>query len=110
MSELKLYEALYNDCVHESAYATISIHLTKREAEEAIEKHKVDVAKSHFDGRLRNYEDWKISTTRLNIKGYALVPNEPAEEFKKAIKGKVFLTDNGLEQTYKAMIKAVGGE
>ena len=35
-----IYEALYNYCIFESAFQTISLHLSKEGAEEAIETHK----------------------------------------------------------------------
>ncbi len=36
----KVYEFWYNDCIHESAAACISLHRTKKGAEMAMEFHK----------------------------------------------------------------------
>lgn len=38
--QIELYEFLYNDCIYESSYATISIHHTKDGAEKAMNEHK----------------------------------------------------------------------
>lgn len=45
---MKIYQALYNPMVHESAYATLSIHKTREGAEKAIQEHK-DIEKARFD-------------------------------------------------------------
>ena len=35
-----VYQFLYNDCIHESSYATISLHKTKEGAEKALNEHR----------------------------------------------------------------------
>ena len=45
---MKVYEALYNDCIHESSFATISIHKTKKGAEKAIAFHKMEKIKDEL--------------------------------------------------------------
>lgn len=42
MEKLILFEALYNECYHESSYTTISLHRTRKGAETAIEWHKAE--------------------------------------------------------------------
>ena len=44
---MKLYEALYCGCIHESSYATLSIHKTRRGAGKAAREH-----------RAKEYEKW----------------------------------------------------
>ena len=53
---MKIYEALYNPCVHESGDVTISIHKTKKGALEAIKKHKAK-KKKEFDKLWNKKED-----------------------------------------------------
>lgn len=43
-----IYEFLYCDCIHESSYATLSLHKTKEGAEKAMKKHK-EQEKEKFD-------------------------------------------------------------
>lgn len=45
---MKIYEFLYCPCVHESAWATVSLHRTKEGAEKAMKKHK-DVERRKFN-------------------------------------------------------------
>jgi hypothetical protein len=49
MAKLILFEALYNECYHESSYATISLHRTHKGAEMAIEWHKAERQKEWED-------------------------------------------------------------
>ena len=35
-----LYAFLYNSCIHESSWATISLHYSKEGAEKAMQEHK----------------------------------------------------------------------
>ena len=42
-----VYAALYNGMIHESSFATLSLHRTRRGAEMAIEFHKQEVKKEH---------------------------------------------------------------
>jgi len=43
-----VYKALYNGMIHESSYATLSLHWTKEGAAKAIELHKMEV-KGEYD-------------------------------------------------------------
>lgn len=42
-----IYQALYCSCIHESSYATLSLHKTKGGAERAINFHKMEVYKEY---------------------------------------------------------------
>lgn len=53
---MKIYEALYCCCVHESSYATLSIHKTKEGAEKAIQEHKDQMKKECED--MNKDDDW----------------------------------------------------
>lgn len=44
----KLWAFLYNSCIHESSYATMSLHFSKEGAEQAMKEHKKQ-AKKIFD-------------------------------------------------------------
>lgn len=50
-----IYEALYCCDIHDSSYATLSTHRTRKGAEEAIEKHKQKI-KAEFDDIYHNPE------------------------------------------------------
>lgn len=50
-----LYEFMYNPCYHESVSRTVSIHLTRKGAEEAMEDHKT-LVKAEFDDIYYNPE------------------------------------------------------
>jgi hypothetical protein len=43
----KVYEFWYNDCIHESVGACVSLHRTKKGAEMAMEFHKEEQRKDH---------------------------------------------------------------
>ena len=70
---MKVYEALYNDCIHESSFATISIHKTKEGAEKAIHEHKMEKIKEHQEiykdvipeFNEGNMQQWSIIETEL---------------------------------------------
>lgn len=47
-NEMKIYEALYNEMIHESSYATISIHKTKQGARNALAKYIWKERKKHY--------------------------------------------------------------
>lgn len=38
----KVYAFLYNPCIHESSWGTVSLHKTRRGAEMALEFHKAE--------------------------------------------------------------------
>lgn len=42
-----VYEFFYNDCVWESASATISLHRTKKGAMKAMKNHKEELRRKH---------------------------------------------------------------
>lgn len=44
-----IYEALYNPMIHESSYATLSLHRTKEGAEKAVQEHQDKIKKEHDD-------------------------------------------------------------
>ncbi len=47
-----IYEALYCDCVHESSYATLSVHKTKKGAYTAMKQHKVNTYLRWYNDRI----------------------------------------------------------
>ena len=66
---MKIYEALYNPMTEESAYTTLSLHLTKDGAERAIEDHKnkelekwqrYHPSKELEPHRFGQYQDWLV--------------------------------------------------
>lgn len=63
---MKIYEALYCSCTHESSYATISIHKTKKGAYLAMKAHKENDYWENFNfGRkMRKYKDSKSWAVR----------------------------------------------
>ena len=66
---MKIWEALYNEMIYESSYATLSLHLSKEGAEKAIEKHKQIVKakyKAKFNrGSWDEFKNWKIKETEV---------------------------------------------
>lgn len=38
----KVYGFMYNECIHESSWATVSLHTSREGAEIALEKHKAE--------------------------------------------------------------------
>lgn len=71
-----IYEFLYNSCVHESAYATLSLHKTESGAKKAMNKHKAAKRRAFnklwaSEPELKKYvkfgqhEDWCIGTQEL---------------------------------------------
>lgn len=42
---MKIYEALYCSCIHESSFATLSLHRTRAGAEKAVQDHKDKIKK-----------------------------------------------------------------
>jgi len=47
---VKVFAAVYCDCIYESSYGTISLHKTREGAELAIENHKKELGISHEEG------------------------------------------------------------
>ena len=68
--EMKVYAFLYNSCIYESAYATMSLHKTRKGAEMAMAFHKAEKEKEHWDIYNRpddyytspfgEHEDWRV--------------------------------------------------
>ena len=71
-----LYQFLYCDCIHESAWATISIHRSREGAVNAMEEHKAEEKKKweeYADTEERKkefpfgqHEDWSIGEIELH--------------------------------------------
>lgn len=61
---MKIYKALYNPCIHESAWHTLSIHRTRRGAEMAMEFHKNEEKEKYDkyigDDKFGEHEDWCV--------------------------------------------------
>lgn len=69
----EVYEARYCSCVHESTFATISIHRTLRGAEMAMEYHK-EAERKEFEATYKDidppmpfgaFEEWDVIKTKL---------------------------------------------
>lgn len=71
MEKLILWEALYCECIHESSFATISLHKTQEGAKKAIDIHRgfkeVEFnklfsgdEKSSFDIKFGEHEAWGV--------------------------------------------------
>ena len=58
-----IYEALYNHCIHESSYETLSLHKSEEGAKKAIEIHKAYTIKDN--GRENTWEKWITRPTEL---------------------------------------------
>lgn len=54
---MKVFEFCYNDCIYESAARTVSIHLSKKGAWDAMKKHKLE---AHYEW-LRFGRDYRNS-------------------------------------------------
>lgn len=62
-----LYAFLYNSCIHESSWATISLHYSKEGAEKAMQEHKqkkldefneMYANDNEFGFKFGEHEDW----------------------------------------------------
>ena len=53
---MKVYLALYNDCIFESSSRTLSVHLSKEGAEKTAQEHK-DEVKKEFDKKDDDYKE-----------------------------------------------------
>jgi len=58
----EIYAAVYNDCIHESAFATLSLHKTEAGAELAIERHKQEEARlaEKAETEIQNWQMWAV--------------------------------------------------
>lgn len=73
---MKLWQALHNPMIYESGFITLSIHLTKRGAEKAIEKDKqreykewLEIYKDEPDppGKWDDFKVWKVQPIKLRL-------------------------------------------
>ena len=62
-----IYEFLYCSCVHESSYATMSLHKTKEGAEKAMELHKESAMKDYEEKYKRDVERTKEYAKEENL-------------------------------------------
>lgn len=69
-----IYAFLYNSCVQESSWATISLHYTKEGAEKAMQEHKQKALdnfnkmyadNNKFDFKFGEYEDWCVEPVEV---------------------------------------------
>ena len=66
-----LYAFLYNSCIHESSWATVSLHYSKEGAEKAMNEHKQKALDefnemyandNKFGFKFGEHEDWCVET------------------------------------------------
>lgn len=69
-----LYAFLYNSCIHESGWVTVSLHYSKEGAEKAMQEHKqkeldefneMYADDNDFDFKFGEHEDWCIDTVEV---------------------------------------------
>ena len=69
-----VYAFLYNNCVHESSWRTISLHYSKKGAEKAMQEHKQNKLdefnemfkeENEFGFKFGTDEDWCIETIEV---------------------------------------------
>jgi hypothetical protein len=69
-----LYAFLYNSCIHESSWATVSLHYSKEGAEKAMQEHKqkaldefneVYGPDDKFDFKFGEHEDWCVEMVEV---------------------------------------------
>ena len=69
-----LYAFLYNGCIYESSWATISVHFSKEGAEEAMKKHKQKALNKFneryadenvFGRKFGEHEDWCVKPIKV---------------------------------------------
>lgn len=70
-----VFEARYNPCIHESAFATLSIHETRKGAVNAMKAHKAkekkewkeiySTKKDRKDSPFGQHEDWDVIETKV---------------------------------------------
>lgn len=66
---MKIYEALYCCCIHESSFATLSLHKTKSGAEKAIKEHKKLTKKEWDDSHKGTSKSDKYFKSRFKWNG-----------------------------------------
>lgn len=69
-----VYAFLYNSCIHESSWATVSLHFSKEGAEKAMQEHrqkeldkfnKLYSQDNNFDFKFGEHEDWRVETVEV---------------------------------------------
>jgi hypothetical protein len=69
-----LYAFLYNSCIHESSWATVSLHYSKQGAEKAMQEHKQKALDefnemyaddNEWDFKFGGHEDWRVETVEV---------------------------------------------
>jgi hypothetical protein len=69
-----IYAFMYNDCIYESTWATMSLHFTRQGAKEAMEKHKIKSKKQHDktvgnetvgNNTFGQFQDWRIKKIKI---------------------------------------------
>lgn len=67
-----LYGFLYNSCIHDSSYATISIHYSKEGAEKSMQEHKQkeweefnEMYVEYDDLKFGEHEDWRVEPVEV---------------------------------------------
>lgn len=69
-----LYAFLYNSCIHESSWATVSLHYSKEGAEKAMQEHKQKALDefnemyandNEFDFKFGKHEDWRVEPVEV---------------------------------------------
>ena len=68
----KVYAFIYNPCIHESAWATVSLHKTKKGAEMAMEFHRNEARKEHEE----LYKDEKEIPEFGEFENWAIIEKE----------------------------------
>lgn len=69
-----LYAFLYNSCIHESSWTTVSLHYSKEGAEKAMQEHKQKALDefnemyandNEFDFKFGEHEDWCVEPVEV---------------------------------------------
>ena len=61
----KVYIAEFNYCTYESSFGVISIHESKKGANEAVEKHKKSYLKRFKQRELLDYEVYRVRSEEV---------------------------------------------
>lgn len=69
-----LYAFLYNSCIHESSWTTVSLHYSREGAEKAMREHKQKALddfnemysdNNEFNIKFGQYEDWCVEVVNV---------------------------------------------
>ncbi len=69
-----IYAFLYNSCIHESGWVTVSLHYSKEGAEKAMQEHKQKVLDefnemyandNEFGFKFGKNEDWRVEPVEV---------------------------------------------